>query len=52
MATVNYLRVIGCEHDVANRNESYKKDHRNGKRKLIKDYLYSNQLKYTSEDDK
>ena len=45
MPTVNYLRVIGCEHDAANSNESYSKDHRNGKAKLVKAYLYTNQLK-------
>ena len=43
--TVSYLQVIGCEHDSANWNESYRKDHRNGKMKLMKAYLYSNQLK-------
>ena len=31
MPTVNYLRVIDCEPDAANRNESYRKDHKNGK---------------------
>ena len=45
MPTVNYLRAIGCEHDAANRNESYRKDHRNGKIKGMKVYLYTNQLK-------
>ena len=45
MPTVNYLRVIGCEHDAANWNESYRKAHRNGKMKLMKAYLYTNQLK-------
>ena len=45
MPTVNYLQVIACEHDAANWNESYRKDHQNGKTKLIKAYLYTNQLK-------
>ena len=45
MHTVNYLRVIGCEHDAANWNESYRKDHRNDKMKHMKAYLYINQLK-------
>ena len=44
MPTVNYLQVIGCEHDAANRNMSNRKDHRNGKAKLMKAYLYTNQL--------
>ena len=34
MPTVNYLRVIDCEHDAANKNESYRKDHRNSKSNL------------------
>ena len=29
--TVNYLRVIDCEHDAEDRNERYRKDHQNGK---------------------
>ena len=45
MPTVNYLRVIGCEHDAENWNMSYKKDHRNGKMKLMKAYLYTDQFK-------
>ena len=45
MPSVNYLRVIDCELDAANRNESDKKEQRNGKRKLIQAYLYDNQLK-------
>ena len=45
MPTVNYLRVIDFEHDAANWNESYRKSHRNDKTKLIKVYLYTNQLK-------
>ena len=32
--TVNYLRVIDCEHGVANRNESYRKDHQSGNRNV------------------
>ena len=40
MPTVNYLRVIGCELDAANLNQSYRKDHRNSKTKLIKAYLF------------
>ena len=51
MHRVNYLRGISCEHTVANWNESYKKDHQNGKMKLMKAYLYTNQLKLTSKDD-
>ena len=39
MPTVNYLRVADCEHDAANRNESYREDHRNGNRKLMNAYL-------------
>ena len=31
MTTVNYLRVIDCEHDAANRNERYRKNHQNRK---------------------
>ena len=46
MPSVNYLRVIGCEHDAANWNESYRKYHWNDKMKLMKAYLYTNQLKY------
>ena len=45
MPTANYLRAIGCEHDAANWNESYRKDHRNDNMKLMKVYLYTNQLK-------
>ena len=52
MLTVNYLRVIGCEHDAVKWNESYRKDNRNGKMKLMKAYLYTNQLQSTSKDDK
>ena len=52
MPTVNYLRAIGCEHDAANWKESYRNCHQNGKTKLMKAYLYTNQLKYTSKDDK
>ena len=52
MLTVNYLWVIGCEHDAANWNESYRKEHRNGKMKLMKAYMYTNKLKQTSKDDK
>ena len=44
MLTVNYLRVIVCEHDAAKWNESYRKDYRNSKMKLMKAYLYTNQL--------
>ena len=40
MTTVNYLRVVGCEHATANCNESYRKDHQNGM-KFMKVYLYS-----------
>ena len=36
MPAVNYHRVIGCEHDAANENEGYRKDHRNDKTKLMK----------------
>ena len=42
---INSLQDIDCEHDAAIRNESYRKIHRNGKRKLMKAYLYTNQLK-------
>ena len=45
MPTVNYLRVIGSEHDTANEEENYRKDHRNGKTKLMKAYMYRNQFK-------
>ena len=45
MPTVNYFRVIACEDDTANRKKSYGKDNHNGKRKLMKAYLYTNQLK-------
>ena len=45
MPTVNYLRDIGCEHDAETGNESYRKDRRIDKRKLMKSYLYTNQLK-------
>ena len=45
MSKVNYLRIIGCEHDAANWNESYRKDYQYGKRKLKKAYLFTNQLK-------
>ena len=45
MPTVNYLHVINCENDSANRNESYKKPQRNYKRKPRNTYLYTNQLK-------
>ena len=51
MPTVNYLRVIGCEHDAANWKESYRGGHRNGKMKLMKAYLYTDQLNLTSKDD-
>ena len=51
MPWVNYLRVIGYEHNAANSNESYRKNHRHGKTEIMKAYLYTNQLKYTSEDD-
>ena len=44
MPAVNYLRVLGCEHDAANGNKSNRKDHRNDKAKLMKAYLYTNQL--------
>ena len=52
MPTVNYLRVIGSEHDAVNGNDSYIKDHRNGKTKLMKTCLYTNKLKQTSKDGK
>ena len=42
MPTVNYLRVLSCEHNAANGNESNREDHRNGKTKLMKAYLYIN----------
>ena len=42
MPTVNYLRVIDCEHDAVNINESYRKDHWNDKRKFMKAYQYTN----------
>ena len=42
MSTVNYLRVIGCEHNAENWNESYRNDHWNGKIKLMKAYVYAN----------
>ena len=51
MPIVNYLRVIGCEHDAANLFKSYMKDHQYGKMKLMKAYLYTNQLKQTSKND-
>ena len=44
MPTVNYLRVIGCEHDAVNWNESYRKGHRHGK-KFMRACLYTYQLK-------
>ena len=34
------ISVIDFEHEAANENETYRKDHRNGKRKLIEAYLY------------
>ena len=34
MPTVNYFRVVKCEHDAANRNESYRKGHRTAKEGL------------------
>ena len=40
MPTANYLRFIGCKLDAANRNESDRKDRRNGKMKLMKANLY------------
>ena len=46
------LSVLDCEPDTANRYESYRKGHRNGKRKLMKVYLYTTQLALTSKDDK
>ena len=45
MHTVNYFRVIDWGHNAANWTESYRKDHRNGKTKLKKAYLYTNLLK-------
>ena len=45
MPTVNSLRVTDCEQEAVNRNESYRKDYGNGKMKLMKAYLYTNQLK-------
>ena len=44
MPTVNYLQVIGCEHDAAYWNESYRKGRQNGKTKFMKAYLYRHQL--------
>ena len=44
MPTANYLLVIGCKHDAANRNDSYRKDHRSDKQKLMNVYLYTNQI--------
>ena len=52
MPIANYLRVIGSKHDAANWYESYKRDHRNGKTKIMQAYLYIIQLKLTSKDDK
>ena len=45
MPSVNYLRVFDSEHDAANINEGFRKDHRKGKRKFMKGYLYTDQLK-------
>ena len=45
MLAVNYLQVIYCEHGAVNRNKRYRKDQWYGKRKLMKAYLYNNQLK-------
>ena len=36
--------IIDCEHDAATSNKSYR-NHRIDKRKLMKVYLYTNQLK-------
>ena len=44
MPIASYLRVIGCEHDAATCNESYRKDLRKGKMKLTKAYLYTKPL--------
>ena len=40
MLAINYLRIIDCKYDAANRNESYQKEHRSSKRKFLKYYLY------------
>ena len=52
MPTVKYLRATDCEHDAAKRQDSYRKDNRNGKRKLMKAYIYTNQFKESSKDRK
>ena len=39
------LQVTDCEHDAPNRNENKRIGYLNGKRKLMKAYLYTNQLK-------
>ena len=37
--SVNYLRVIGCQNDVAKRNDAYKKVCLGNRKKLLKDLL-------------
>ena len=34
MSRGNYLGVVDCEHDVAKKNERYRKDHRSNKKKF------------------
>ena len=45
MPTVNYFRVIDCEHNAANRKKTYKKDHQNVKRKIYKGLLIYESIK-------
>ena len=62
MPTVNYLQVVDCEYDTAkraqlivsveNRNEIVTKATSRNKSKLMKAFLYMNQLKQTSKDCK
>ena len=50
MLLANHPQVADCEYVAAFRNESYKKCHRSGKRKLMKAYLYTNELIYHKEE--
>ena len=43
--TLNYIRVIDRENDAKNKKKSPRKSHRNGKRKFMKAYLYTNSSK-------
>ena len=44
MPAVNYLRVFDHEYVAANRNVSYWKGFRSGKKKLMKAYIYTNKM--------